>query len=126
MTEAKKASREGKTRKSQRYIKKSKGQRKISLERIKELFKQAGEVFREGKAGNDGRALAKRYVTLARKIAMKYKISIPSKLKRQFCKKCNSFLIPSINARVRLNKGKVVYLCLECKHIGRVGYRKKK
>jgi len=102
----------------QRHIRKSKGLRRISLERIETLFEQARLRFKEDKS------LSKRYVTLARKIAMKYKVSIPSKLKRQFCKKCGHFLVPSVNARVRLNKGKVVYLCLECRNIARVGYKK--
>ena len=90
--------------------------RSIAQERIFTLFKQAEKMF-----GKDP-ALANRYVALARKIGMKYKARMPSVLKRKYCKYCYSFLMPSVNARVRLNKGKVVYYCLACKKHMRFPY----
>ena len=103
-----------------RHKKKSSGQREIALERIKTLFKQARDVFKEDKN------LANRYVELARKIAMKYKIRIPSELQKQFCRHCYKFLMPDVNCRIRLKNGKVVYYCLECKHFMRFSYIKEK
>ena len=103
----------------QKHIKKSSGQRKIALERIMALFEQARQRF------DEDRGISKRYLTLARKISMKYKISIPSELKRRFCKSCGYYLKPSVNCRVRLQKNKkVAYYCLECKNFNRVGYGK--
>lgn len=95
-------------KKSGRY-KKPEEQKKIAKERIVILFKHADEVFSKDKA------LANRYVALARKISMKYKVRIPRELKRKFCKHCYKYLKPGVNCRVRTRDGKVVYYCLECK-----------
>ena len=61
-----------------------KKQKEIAQERIKILFQQAEENFSKSKS------LSNRYVTLARKIAMKTKTRIPLNLKRRFCKHCLS------------------------------------
>ncbi len=92
--------------------------RKISRERIAVLMGKAQEVFDENKG------LANRYVTLARKIAMKYKVRFPRDLKRKICKHCYRFLKPGVNCRVRTQKGKVVYYCLECKNFMRFPCKK--
>lgn len=95
-------------------------QREIAAERINKLFKQAKEMFKESPELSD------RYVELARSISMKYKVKIPSKFKRKFCKHCHIYLVPSKNCRVRLTKHKVVYYCLNCKKYMRFPYSKKK
>jgi ribonuclease P protein subunit RPR2 len=100
------------------YKKKPTKQREIALERIKILFKQAGEIFKKEPKLSD------RYVHLARKIAMKYKVRIPSQLKKRFCKHCYKYLVPSVNCRVRVQRGKVVYYCLNCKKFMRFPYTK--
>ena len=103
-----------------KYNKKPKKQREIALERIKILFEQAKKMFKEDPS------LSNRYVKLARKLSMKYKIRIPRELKRKFCKHCYSYLRPPYNARVRLQKGKVVYTCYNCKKFMRFPYTKEK
>jgi len=103
-----------------KYKTKPSEQRRIALERINILFEQAKKAFKKDPKLSD------RYVDLARKIAMKYKVRIPSHLKRQFCKHCYKFLVPSVNARIRIRKGKVVYYCLNCKKYMRIPYRKRK
>ncbi len=100
--------------------KKSKKNREIVKERIEKLFKQAKKVFRKDKK------LANRYVKLARELAMKYRIKIPRKLKRKFCKHCYSYLIPGENCRVRTRGSKVVYYCMECKKYMRFPYLREK
>lgn len=99
------------------HSKKSRKFQKIAEERIIILFKEAGAMF------NKDRKLANRYVSLARKIAMKYKVKIPKELKRRFCKNCYKFLVPGKNCRVRLKEGKVIYYCLECKKFMRFPYK---
>ncbi len=94
--------------------------RKIALERIRTLFGQAGAVFGENPK------LANRYVFLARRISMRYKTRMPADLKRRFCRHCHSFLVPSSNARVRLQNQKVVYYCLNCKKHMRFPYVREK
>jgi ribonuclease P protein subunit RPR2 len=93
-------------------------QKQIAKERINILFKQAQQEHKEN------HSLADRYVFLARKLAMKLRLKIPLKLKRQYCKFCYTFLVPNKNARIRLSRGKVVTLCLNCKHISRIPYQK--
>lgn len=107
-----------KTFMKKKHSSKSEKTKKIVRERIRELFDQARNVFKEDKK------LADRYVRLARELAMKYKASMPSDLKRQFCKHCHAFLFPPVNARVRTREGHVIYLCKECKHFMRFPYIK--
>lgn len=90
----------------------------VALERIKKLFEEAGKT--------EEQSLANRYVELARKLGMRYKVRIPPELKRRYCKHCYAYLIPSKNCRVRVARGKVIYLCLNCKHFTRVPYSGKK
>ena len=103
-----------------KYSKKPRKQRELVLERIKILFKEAKEAFKKDPK------LADRYVKLARELAMKYKVRIPPILKRRFCKHCYSYLVPSVNLRVRTRNGKVVYYCLNCKKYMRFPYLKEK
>lgn len=98
---------------SKQTIPKSK-QKEIAKERINILFSEAEKVFPQNKA------LANRYVTLARKIAMKVKIRIPPELKRRFCRYCYKYLLPGVNARVRTRGGKVIISCFECKKFLRI------
>ena len=97
---------------------KSNEQREIALERIKTLFQQAEENF-----SLDSK-LSNRYVELARKISMKYKVKIPSELKRQFCKHCFSFLMPGDNCRIRTKDGILIIYCLNCKKFNKFKYKK--
>jgi len=46
---------------------------------------------------------ATRYVSLARKLGMKYNVRLPKRLKRRFCKECGTLWIPGYNLEVRLN-----------------------
>jgi len=92
-------------------------QKEIALERINILFNEAEKTFSKNKA------LADRYVSLARKIAMKVKLKLPLKLKRKFCKHCYKFLMPGVNSRIRTRNGKVVISCFECKKFMRIPIR---
>lgn len=94
-------------------------QKEIALQRIKKLFQQAEETFPKNKT------LANRYVSLARKIAMKVHAQIPQELKRRICKHCYKFLMPVVNARIRTRAGKVIISCLECKKFTRIPIQRK-
>lgn len=93
-----------------KYYKKPVQQQKIAKERIKFLFQQAKEVFKE-----DSR-LSDKCVKTARRIAMKYKIRLPSAFKKRFCKHCHKYLVPGVNCRVRIHKHRLIYYCLSCRH----------
>jgi ribonuclease P protein subunit RPR2 len=89
-------------------------QKRIAKERIVKLFKQAELCYK------DNVGLANRYVTLARKIAMKVKIRIPKELKRKFCKHCSKFLILGENSQQRIRNGKIIISCFQCKKFTRI------
>ena len=89
-------------------------QKQIAQERIETLFLEAEKAFPTNKS------LSNRYVTLARKIAMKVKTRIPRELKRKFCKHCYKYLFPGRNCRIRTREGKLIIYCLECKKYTRI------
>ncbi|NJE07996.1 ribonuclease P protein component 4 [Thermococcus sp. M39] len=93
--------------------------RKIALERINILFTLAERVFPYDKE------LANRYVEIALAVQQKAKVRMPRKWKRRYCKRCHSFLVPGVNAQVRLRQKRmphIVIKCLECGHIMRYPY----
>ena len=96
-----------------RHSKKSSEHVSVAKDHVEKLFAQADEVF------SDDSSLADRYVDLARKTAMKFKVKLRSEHKRKFCKHCYKYLRPGVNARVRNQAGKVVYTCFSCKKFSR-------
>ncbi|MFW6305414.1 MAG: ribonuclease P protein component 4 [Candidatus Saliniplasma sp.] len=88
--------------------------KKIAKERIDKLFEEARKACL-----NDDFDLSNRYVKLALKIGMKYNVSIPSQFRRRTCKNCYSYLFPGKTCRVRINEGKLVTKCFNCKTINR-------
>ncbi|MCW4032308.1 MAG: ribonuclease P protein component 4 [Candidatus Bathyarchaeota archaeon] len=90
--------------------------KKIARERIEILMKLAQKSVHEDPD------LAKRYVTLARKIGMKCQLRLPKNLKMFICKGCGNLLVPGTNCRVRLrsdNGSRVVLTCLKCNTVKR-------
>ena len=96
----------------------AKENKKMAEKRIRQLFEEAQKAYKKEPKLSD------RYVSLAKKMSSKYKVPIPKKYKSMHCKKCLSFLVPSVNLRVRTHRGHVVYLCEKCKSIRRVPYKK--
>ncbi len=93
--------------------------RRIALERVERLLNLARAVYHEDPDR------ARRYVELARRIAMKARVKLPKHLKRSFCKRCNTPLIPGVTARVRLRQNRMPHVsitCLECGYIYRYPY----
>ena len=86
-------------------------QKQIAKERIEILFTQAKQISKKSLL------LADRYVTLARKLSMKYKVKIPLKYKRFICKYCYNYLIPGKTLRTRIKNKKLIYYCTNCKKI---------
>jgi ribonuclease P protein subunit RPR2 len=91
-------------------------ERRIALERISILFRLASEHAKKNPE------LSNRYVNLARKISMRLRVSIPTELRRRFCKHCHHYLLQGKNCRVRLSGGHVTYYCLDCRKFMRFPY----
>ena len=97
--------------------------RQIALERIHILFKLARETIHKDKA------LAQRYINIARCLAMAAKVRLPREYRRQVCRHCKSFILPGVNCRVRIQQRRephVVITCLECGKHMRIPLRKRK
>ncbi|MBD3204468.1 ribonuclease P [Candidatus Woesearchaeota archaeon] len=92
-----------------KYKKKSENKIKIAKDHIKTLFSEAQKMYEKYPE------LSHEYVKKARKIAMKFRIRLPKKYKRRFCRHCYHYLVPGKNARIRITKSKVVYFCRDCK-----------
>jgi|TARA_B100002003_G_C14052839_1_gene506996 ribonuclease P protein subunit RPR2 len=101
---------------AKKYKNKAK-EKKIAREKIGDMFKQAKDVFKKDSG------LSHNLIRKARNLAMKHKIRLPSNLKRRFCSHCYKYLVPSVNCRVRVQRGKVVYYCLNCKKFTRLPYK---
>lgn len=103
-----------------KYSGKPRQHQNLALEQIENLFLEAQRTFAEDPF------LADRYVYIARRLSMKYKVPIPSSLKRQFCRHCFCYLVAGKNLRVRTRDGKLVYYCTNCKRFWRKPTKGKK
>jgi ribonuclease P protein subunit RPR2 len=91
--------------------------RAIAKQRIDTLFMLAEQTFHED------RALAQRYVDMARRIAMAAKLRLPKQHRREVCRHCKSFILPGVNCRVRTRQRRephLVITCLNCGHQTRI------
>lgn len=97
--------------------------RSIAMERVERLIDLASDVY-------DSRPeLAHRYVELAWRIKTRYNLSLPSRLKRKFCRKCLSLWVPGVTCRVRLRPSRPPHMavtCLECGRVWRIPYKRRK
>jgi len=77
------------------------------------LFGQAEGFFAENPDWSN------QCVALARKIATKQRIRMDREFRRRFCRKCGSFLVPGVNQRIRVQRGRVSATCLVCGTVAR-------
>lgn len=80
--------------------------REIATERIERLRALAREAARE-----DRQDRARRYVRLARRVAERHRLPLPRRFTRFTCDRCDAYLLPGRNARVRTRDGHVVVTC---------------
>lgn len=78
----------------------------IAEERLDRLHALAREA---AASGEDDRA--RHYVRLARRVAERNRLSLPREFTRFTCDRCDAYLRPGRNARVRLQDGHVVITC---------------
>jgi ribonuclease P protein subunit RPR2 len=93
--------------------------RNAARSRIDTLYNLSMEKAKEGDL-----KLAREYLTLARKISMRYTVRIPADMKRITCKGCMTPLVPGITSRIRFRNGKETITCLECGKIKRYELRR--
>jgi ribonuclease P protein subunit RPR2 len=88
----------------------------IPEERIDRLQALAREATREGDVDR-----SREYVRLARRVAERHRLSLPRTFRRFTCDACDAYLVPGVNARVRLQSGHVVVRC-DCGELHRYPY----
>ncbi|MEM0466292.1 MAG: hypothetical protein QXX20_01640 [Candidatus Thermoplasmatota archaeon] len=99
---------------SKRFVEK-KQQKKIAHHRICYLFDLAEKNARDNKFD-----LANRYVHLARRVGMRYRVPIPAQYKRCYCKHCETYILPGTTGRIRIHHGKIIIFCTGCNCYTRV------
>ena len=104
-------------KRSQSNKSKKASHQQIALQRIAKLFLLAFKYAREDKE------LADRYVTLAKSIALRFKVTFSLSQKMQFCKSCSSFLLPHFGSRIRIRNGKYIVRCNYCKSFRRFKFK---
>lgn len=100
------------------YRRESQEAKRIARDRIESLFTQAEKLAKEGQV-----SLSQRYVSLARRIGMK--VDIPIGHRMEYCRSCNTFMLPSRTCRVRVTRGRKVIVCHICGSTARFPYRKR-
>ncbi|RLF28699.1 MAG: ribonuclease P [Thermoplasmata archaeon] len=90
-------------------------QKQIAKGRIRWLFQLAEKYALSGRFD-----LSNRYVELARKISMRYLVPIPRGFKRFFCKHCYRYLLPGVNCRFRIHRGRIIIQCFNCRKYMRI------
>jgi len=82
--------------------------KEIALERIYRLFELAEAEFERHPERS------KRYVELARKLGTRNRATIPTELKKRFCKKCGAFLVKGKNSEWKEAGELVEIKCRKC------------
>jgi ribonuclease P protein subunit RPR2 len=88
----------------------------IAAERIDRLHALASEAAAAGELD-----MSREYVRLARRIAERHRLTLPRRFRRFTCDRCDAYLRPGVNARVRLGPGRVVVRC-DCGATARYPY----
>lgn len=78
----------------------------IGAERVERLSALAREAVASGHPDR-----AREYVRRARRVAERQRLSLPRRFRRFTCDRCDVYLRPGDNARVRLRDGHVVITC---------------
>jgi ribonuclease P protein subunit RPR2 len=63
--------------------------------------------------------LAAKQASQARRIAMRFRIRLPYRIRQLYCKKCKTFIVPGRSARVRVGRARsraIRITCLKCGH----------
>ncbi len=87
-------------------------EKEMALSRIERLYELASRRVASGTEKD--KALARRYMRIAKELSEHYRITFPRRVKDHICIGCKSVLVPGRNCTVRISSGRVVYRCGEC------------
>jgi ribonuclease P protein subunit RPR2 len=89
----------------------------IAEERIARLAALAREATRDREVDR-----GREYVRLARRIAERNRCGLPREFDRFTCDRCDAYLVPDVNCRVRLQEGSHVVIRCDCGATDRYPY----
>jgi ribonuclease P protein subunit RPR2 len=84
---------------------------RVARHRVSDLF---GLAERESLSGHFD--LADRYVSLARRIGMRYNVRVLGEYRELFCRSCSAYWVEGRTVRTRIRSGHRVRTCLRCGH----------
>jgi len=82
---------------------------RIARRRVADLFALAERESKEGSS-----PLADRYVTLARRIGMRYNVRLLGQYRDLYCRRCSAYWVEGRTVRTRFRAGHRVRTCLSC------------
>ncbi len=86
----------------------------IASKRIRNMFELAKQVAPQHPD------LAQRYAEIARRIAQRTRVKVPSEYKRLICKHCKRFMLPGVSCRVRIRQRREPHVAITCFFCGNV------
>ena len=103
----------------QRSSGKPKWQKKTVSERIERLMSQAKKIF------PDHPERSRRYIEMAKKLAMRYNVRLSPEQKSMFCKECLTLRTTETSTvRTSPTQKSVITTCKHCGNVSRKPYRK--
>ena len=105
----------GATRRRGRRGRRTSAMIRAAQERIQDLFSLA-EVEARAPVPN----LSRRYVSLARRIGMRYNVRLLREYRDLYCRGCSTFWVEGRTVRTRLRGGRRTQTCLACGRARRV------
>jgi ribonuclease P protein subunit RPR2 len=91
---------------------------RAAQDRIQDLFSLAETEVRRSPEN-----LSRRYVTLARKIGMRYNVRLLREYRDLYCRGCSTFWVEGRSVRTRLRSGRRSQTCLQCGRVRRVAIK---
>ncbi len=91
---------------------------RIAQDRISDLF---GLAEQESRAASS--ALPDRYVSLARRIGMRYNVRLLREYAELYCRGCGAYWVEGRTVRTRLRSGRRSRTCLRCGRVRRMPLR---
>ena len=86
---------------------------------VKEIAEERIDMLVANALHEQDKYLAAKKACRAKKIAMRFRIRLPYRIRQLYCKKCKIFIVPGRSARIRVGRAKtraVRITCLKCGH----------
>ena len=103
-----------------RYFKKRGEEQQAALDRIKILFSLASQEFKKYPERSH------RYAKMINDLIKKVRVRPNKNIRNFICKECGHFLMPGKNLSIKSDQEFMIYTCLDCGNIKKLGYGREK